>query len=40
LVERFEAAADSAGVPVSAALEDALTQWIRRNSTAPPSGDD
>jgi CRP/FNR family transcriptional regulator, cyclic AMP receptor protein len=34
LVERFEQAADGAGVRVSAALEDALTQWIQRNSTA------
>ncbi len=34
LVERFERAADGAGVRVSAALEDALTQWIERNSTA------
>jgi CRP/FNR family transcriptional regulator, cyclic AMP receptor protein len=40
LVERFEEAANSAGVPVSAALEDALTQWMQRNGTAPPSGDD
>lgn len=28
LVERFEGAATAAGVSVSAALEDALTQWI------------
>ncbi|OBI94201.1 cyclic nucleotide-binding domain-containing protein [Mycobacterium sp. 1245805.9] len=34
LVERFEQAAEGAGVRVSAALEDALTQWIERNSTA------
>ena len=34
LVERFEQAADGAGVRVAAALEDALTQWIGRNSTA------
>jgi CRP/FNR family cyclic AMP-dependent transcriptional regulator len=34
LVERFEQAADIAGVGVAAALEDALTQWIERNSTA------
>jgi len=34
LVERFERAADGAGVRVSAALEDALTQWIQRNGTA------
>src|ERR1700731_2488788 len=33
LVERFERAADGAGVRVSAALEDALTQWIQRNGT-------
>ena len=39
LVERFEETANSAGVRVSAALEDALTQWIQRNGTAPPSGD-
>jgi CRP/FNR family transcriptional regulator, cyclic AMP receptor protein len=31
LVERFERAADSAGVGVAAALEDALTEWIERN---------
>lgn len=31
LVERFEQAADSAGVRVAAALEDALTHWIERN---------
>lgn len=34
LVERFEQAADRAGVSVSAALEDALTQWTERNSRA------
>jgi CRP/FNR family transcriptional regulator, cyclic AMP receptor protein len=34
LVERFEEAANGAGVRVSAALEDALTQWIERNSKA------
>jgi CRP-like cAMP-binding protein len=34
LVERFERAADGAGVRVSAALQDALTQWIQRNGTA------
>ncbi|BBY08910.1 cyclic nucleotide-binding domain-containing protein [Mycobacterium noviomagense] len=34
LVERFEQTADIAGVGVAAALEDALTQWIERNSTA------
>jgi CRP/FNR family transcriptional regulator, cyclic AMP receptor protein len=33
LVERFEQAADSAGVDVAGALEDALTQWIERNGT-------
>ena len=32
LVDRFERAADSAGVGVAAALEDALTQWIERNA--------
>lgn len=31
LVERFERAADGAGVRVDAALEDALTGWIERN---------
>jgi CRP/FNR family cyclic AMP-dependent transcriptional regulator len=35
LVERFEEAANSAGVGASAALEDALTQWIQRNGPAP-----
>ncbi|OBB94971.1 cyclic nucleotide-binding domain-containing protein [Mycobacterium sp. 852002-40037_SCH5390672] len=34
LVERFEQAADSAGVDVATALEDALTHWIERNSKA------
>jgi len=34
LVERFEEAANGAGVRASAALEDALTQWIERNSKA------
>ncbi|GAB7142690.1 Crp/Fnr family transcriptional regulator [Mycobacterium riyadhense] len=34
LVERFEQAADSAGVGAAAALEDALHQWLERNSTA------
>lgn len=34
LVERFEQAAEGAGVRVSAALEDALTQWIQRNGSA------
>ena len=33
LVERFEQAADSAGVGVAGALEDALTQWIERNGS-------
>jgi CRP/FNR family transcriptional regulator, cyclic AMP receptor protein len=32
LVERFEQVVDTAGVSVSAALEDALTQWIEQNS--------
>ena len=31
LVERFEQAANGAGVRVDAALEDALTGWIERN---------
>ncbi|MCV7400890.1 cyclic nucleotide-binding domain-containing protein [Mycobacterium fragae] len=31
LVEQFEQAADTAGIGVAAALEDALTQWIERN---------
>ncbi|OBH46093.1 cyclic nucleotide-binding domain-containing protein [Mycobacterium mantenii] len=34
LVERFEQAADGAGVDVATALEDALTHWIERNGTA------
>ncbi len=34
LLERFEQAADSAGVDVATALEDALTRWLERNSTA------
>lgn len=34
LVERFEQAADAAGVEVSAALEDALTKWVERNSAS------
>jgi signal-transduction protein with cAMP-binding, CBS, and nucleotidyltransferase domain len=32
LVERFEQAAENAGVDVTAALEDALNQWAERNS--------
>jgi CRP/FNR family transcriptional regulator, cyclic AMP receptor protein len=32
LVERFEQAVDAAGVSASAALEDALTEWLKRNS--------
>jgi CRP/FNR family transcriptional regulator, cyclic AMP receptor protein len=34
LVTQFERAADAAGLGVAAALEDALTQWIERNSEA------
>jgi CRP/FNR family transcriptional regulator, cyclic AMP receptor protein len=34
LVERFEQAADAAGVGLASALEDALTQWVERNGTA------
>lgn len=34
LVERFEQAANTAGVGVATALEDALTQWIDRSSAA------
>jgi len=34
LVERFEHAADTAGVGVPAALETALAEWIERNSAA------
>ena len=37
LVDRFERAADGAGVDVAAALEDALTQWIERQATAAGS---
>jgi CRP/FNR family transcriptional regulator, cyclic AMP receptor protein len=40
LVERFEQAADIDGVGVAGALEDALTQWIERNSTPERSGTD
>ncbi|OJZ64096.1 cAMP-binding protein [Mycobacterium paraffinicum] len=32
LVERFEQAADGAGVDVADALEDAMAQWIERNT--------
>lgn len=32
LVERFEEAADAAGVSHASALEDALQQWVERNS--------
>ncbi len=38
LVDRFRETAATAGMGVSAALEDALNQWIQRNSTAEPSG--
>ncbi|WP_374021470.1 cyclic nucleotide-binding domain-containing protein [Mycobacterium sp. HNNTM2301] len=34
LVERFEQAADGAGVDVADALEDAMAQWIERSSTS------
>jgi CRP/FNR family transcriptional regulator, cyclic AMP receptor protein len=34
LVARFEQTAQTAGVSVEAALEDALTQWIEQNSAA------
>lgn len=34
LVERFEQAAESAGVDVATALEDALTRWIERDGAA------
>ena len=34
LIERFKKAADGAGVSVASALEDALTQWVERNSRA------
>ena len=37
LVDRFERAADSAGVDVAAALEDALTQWIERQGAGAGS---
>jgi CRP/FNR family cyclic AMP-dependent transcriptional regulator len=37
LVERFERAADNAGVEPSDALEDALSQWIEQHSTAQPA---
>ncbi|MGO9693232.1 MAG: cyclic nucleotide-binding domain-containing protein [Mycobacterium sp.] len=40
LVERFEQAADIASVGVAVALEDALTQWIERNSTFEQPGTD
>lgn len=33
LLERFEQAADAAGVGVPAATEDALSQWLDRNTT-------
>jgi signal-transduction protein with cAMP-binding, CBS, and nucleotidyltransferase domain len=33
LVERFAQAADTAGVDVADALEDALTRWIERNTS-------
>jgi CRP-like cAMP-binding protein len=33
LVERFAQAADSAGVDIADALEDALTRWIERNTS-------
>jgi CRP/FNR family transcriptional regulator, cyclic AMP receptor protein len=39
LVDRFEEAATAAGVGVAAALEDALTQWLQRNSTAKSGTD-
>ena len=34
LVERFEQAAERAGVDVATALEDALTRWVERDRTA------
>ncbi len=34
LVDRFHHAATAAGVSVSSALEDALTQWVERNGTS------
>jgi CRP/FNR family cyclic AMP-dependent transcriptional regulator len=37
LVDRFERAADSAGVDVAAALEDALSQWIERQAAGARS---
>jgi CRP-like cAMP-binding protein len=37
LVERFERAADNAGVAASDALEDALSQWIEQHSSAQPA---
>ena len=37
LVDRFERAADAAGVGVAAALEDALTAWIERQATTAGS---
>jgi hypothetical protein len=37
LIDRFEQAANIAGVGVAASLEDALTQWIERNTTAESS---
>ena len=37
LVDRFEQAADSAGVDVAAALEDALNQWIERQAAGARS---
>jgi CRP/FNR family transcriptional regulator, cyclic AMP receptor protein len=40
LIDRFEQAANIAGVGVAAALEDAFTQWIERNITAESSGND
>jgi CRP/FNR family cyclic AMP-dependent transcriptional regulator len=37
LVERFERAADDAGVEASDALQDALSQWIDQHSSAQPA---
>jgi hypothetical protein len=37
LIDRFEQAANIAGVGVAASLEDALTHWIERNTTAESS---
>jgi hypothetical protein len=34
LLERFEQAAEAAGVGVPAATEDALSQWIERSGKA------